>query len=187
MTTNLLPLTCWHTETKSQLVRNLLQLMELVNRRLISHYFSEDVYNVAPTEAIIGVFRFVDESFSIPHNRNLTQDTFFLANFLKFGNICRCREWVCIPTSCPFFAFSLSNITHSIIPYFYHSLPYLPRSSLFTGWLMICSLVFLSMPCRKLSRAPPEWPCSSVWAEDPPFIHLLASWPLAAVRTDSIP
>lgn len=55
--------------------------MELVNRRLISHYFSEDVYNVAPTEAIIGVFRFVDESFSIPHNRNLTQDTFFLANF----------------------------------------------------------------------------------------------------------
>ena len=56
-------------------------LMLVTGDRAHSRYFSEDVYNVAPTEAIIGVFRFVDESFSIPHNRNLTQDTFFLANF----------------------------------------------------------------------------------------------------------
>jgi len=77
-----MPLT--DTETKPQLVRDLLQLKELVNRRLISHYFSKDGYNVVPTGAIIGVFIFVDESFSILHNRNLTQDTFFLANFFIF-------------------------------------------------------------------------------------------------------
>lgn len=60
-----MPLT--DTETKPQLVRDLLQLKELVNRRLISHYFSKDGYNVVPTGAIIGVFIFVDESFSILH------------------------------------------------------------------------------------------------------------------------
>ena len=111
---------------------------------------------------------------------------------LKFGNLCRCREWVCIPTSCPFLQLVFPFKYYTPLPYHtstivFHTYP----GPHFLWWLMICSLVFLSMPGWKLSRAPPEWPCSSVWAEDPMFHHSSTCWHpdhlLTAVRTGQQP